>query len=395
MAVIHQFLPLLATGDGTGNAARAIALRLTELGIDNDFFVAEDRQGAALPYPEFIRHCGPDSVVLYHLGTASPIADFLRERHEPLALYYHNVTPPEYFSSMDGSAVYVQNQARRQLRALCDRTTLAMAPSNYNAAELMSVGYHDVALTPILFDVENFAAPPEAVVTQMLEKLRNDNGISNWLYVGRLVPNKAQEFLIMALDAHREAFGDTAVLHLVGRPGYRTYLDSLRELVVQRKLERRVNFVLGATPGELAAFYRGSDIFVSTSFHEGFGMPFVEALAHELPIIAYGAAAVPETVGSGGIILKEQDPLTIAVAANLVTGNGDVRRTLAAAGLARLQELAPSRTIPIFDGVVSHLLKSCQIDPGQVRFGSPSILTARFEEFLEQLECEREESSAL
>lgn len=394
MAVVHQFLPLLSPGDGTGNAARAISARLDELGIDNDFFVAEDREGTALPYPEFTRHTGVDSVALYHLGTASPIADFLRERHEPLALYYHNVTPPEYFARMDASAVYVQNQARRQLRALCERTMLAMAPSHYNAAELGSVGYADVAYTPILFDVRDFAAPPAESVVAMLEHQRQAKKLTNWLYVGRLVPNKAQELLIMALDAHREAFGDTAVLHLVGRPGYLPYLRALRELVKMRDLERRVNFVLGATAPELAAFYGHSDVFISASHHEGFGMPFVEAFAHGLPIVAYGAAAIPETVGSGGVLLAQDDPLALGVAANLIGRDEAVRGGLISKGFGQLEALSPSRSVPLLDEALARLFAKCGIDPGRSVFGAPSKLVSQFDKLLEEMEPQIERKAA-
>ena len=57
----------------------------------------------------------------------------------------------------------------------------------------------------------------------------------------------------------------------------------------------------GPVPDEdLAAFYRWADVYVSLSEHEGFCVPLVEAMAADVPILAYAAGAVPETLGGAG-----------------------------------------------------------------------------------------------
>ena len=60
---------------------------------------------------------------------------------------------------------------------------------------------------------------------------------------------------------------------------------------------------------ELVAYYRNADVFVCLSEHEGFCVPLVEAMVHRLPIVAYGAAAVPDTIGDAGIVLDSKEPL--------------------------------------------------------------------------------------
>jgi glycosyltransferase involved in cell wall biosynthesis len=66
----------------------------------------------------------------------------------------------------------------------------------------------------------------------------------------------------------------------------------------------------------------------------------LEAMHHGVPIVAYGAAAVPETLAGAGIVLDDKDPLTVATAAARVVDDPRVRAALVAAGHARLAELS-------------------------------------------------------
>src|SRR4029079_6613799 len=58
---------------------------------------------------------------------------------------------------------------------------------------------------------------------------------------------------------------------------------------------------------DLAAFYRWADVYVSLSEHEGFCVPLVEAMAADVPILAYAAGAVPETLGGAGMLSDPKD----------------------------------------------------------------------------------------
>jgi glycosyltransferase involved in cell wall biosynthesis len=55
------------------------------------------------------------------------------------------------------------------------------------------------------------------------------------------------------------------------------------------------------------ALYRASDVFLSLSEHEGFGLPFIESLVFDLPVVAYKCTAVPHTLGNAGILIDTND----------------------------------------------------------------------------------------
>ncbi len=67
---------------------------------------------------------------------------------------------------------------------------------------------------------------------------------------------------------------------------------------------------------ELIAYYQIADVFLCMSEHEGFCVPLVEAMYFGVPIIAYNACAVPDTLGGSGILLHDKDPLEAAMAAD-------------------------------------------------------------------------------
>ena len=88
----------------------------------------------------------------------------------------------------------------------------------------------------------------------------------------------------------------------------------------------------------LVAYYREADAFVSLSEHEGFGVPLLEAMRFDLPVVAYDAAAVGETVGGAGVLLHERDLAQAAEAAALVSEDAALRTKLAAAGRKRVAD---------------------------------------------------------
>jgi glycosyltransferase involved in cell wall biosynthesis len=98
------------------------------------------------------------------------------------------------------------------------------------------------------------------------------------------------------------------------------------------------------TAGTLAAHYRAADVLVCLSEHEGFCVPLLEAMHHRLPVVAYRAAAVPETVGPAALLLDTKDGATVAAAVARVLSDDELRTGLVDAGTARLAEFDLERT---------------------------------------------------
>jgi glycosyltransferase involved in cell wall biosynthesis len=113
----------------------------------------------------------------------------------------------------------------------------------------------------------------------------------------------------------------------------------------------------GPVPDEdLAAFYRWADAYVSLSEHEGFCVPLIEAMAADVPVVAYAAGAVPETLGGAGLLFAPKDLELAAELLGTVVYDHDVRARVLDGQRRRLQDFAPSRIEERLSQVLGALL---------------------------------------
>jgi glycosyltransferase involved in cell wall biosynthesis len=313
MTTIHQVVPVLAPRDAVGNHTLALRDALRDAGYDSDVF-AEVRVGAHQHVGRELAELdsvGAADLLLFQASTGSGAADWVLARPEPLAVNYHNITPARFFEPWDAEAAASMRRARNQLSAMARRSTLALADSPYNAAELTEVGYHPVVVAPLLLDLESRLSEPDPRTLEHLARTRRG---THWLFVGRVAPNKAQHDLVAAFAAYRALYDPGARLTLVGGPAAASYWDAVLALVDALDLQQAVTLAGGVTDAELSAYYDDADVFVCLSRHEGFGVPLLEAMRHDLPVVALAQAAVPDTVGPAALLLDDHDPHLVAAA---------------------------------------------------------------------------------
>ncbi len=174
-------------------------------------------------------------------------------------------------------------------------------------------------------------------------ELRGQPG-GRWLFVGRLAPNKRQHLLLAALSVYRRVYDPEARLDLVGGASSPAYEAALRAYSRDLDLGDAVTFTGPVSDAERNARYTAADVFVCLSAHEGFLVPLLEAWHHRLPVVAYDAAAVPETLGDAGLRLSTTAADVVAAAVARVVGDPTVASALRAAGDNRLADYSPART---------------------------------------------------
>ena len=94
----------------------------------------------------------------------------------------------------------------------------------------------------------------------------------------------------------------------MGRVGLKSYWAACEKLIAELGLQDCVRLTGRVSDGELGAYYQTADVLVSMSEHEGVGIPLLEAMHHGVPVVAYSAAAIPETVGNAGVLADPQTP---------------------------------------------------------------------------------------
>jgi glycosyltransferase involved in cell wall biosynthesis len=86
------------------------------------------------------------------------------------------------------------------------------------------------------------------------------------------------------------------------------YYATIRALMAEYRLLNDRFIFTGRVPDEeLAVYYRHAAVYVSLSEHEGFCVPLVEAMAADVPVLAYAAGAVPDTLGGAGVQFAPKD----------------------------------------------------------------------------------------
>ena len=299
---VHQRLAALSYGDAISNEALAIQRHLRAAGFESDIFaegVHPRMSRLARPLWQYAQVSSPETVCLFHFSIGSAAARLAYHAPDRLVSIYHNITPAHWFLGFHPHLAGLCHHGRRELAAFAPRTELALGDSEFNRRELEAAGYAKTGVLPIVLDLDLYRRPPSPVVRHLFTDDR-----TNVLFVGRIIPNKKIDDLVRVFTVYQRSFQPRSRLLLVGDyRGHERYYDRLRQMVRALGVQEVV-FTGHVDDDELLAYYAAADVFLCLSEHEGFCVPLLEAMAMDVPVIAYDAGAVAETLQGGGILLR-------------------------------------------------------------------------------------------
>ena len=339
---VHQFVPTLNPHDATGTHTLLAREALRAAGWRSEIFaeaIHDDLAAAAYKHWAYPEHAAAGDVAIYQFTTSSQLAGYLAERGLPLILDFHNVTGPEYFAGWEPRTQERAASAADELALLAPRALLGLAKSGFSERALRSAGCRRTGVVPVLADYGRVTATPDPIVAAELGRERAEGG-ADILFVGRVVPSKAQHDLVKALWTYRRLYDAKARLHLVGGTSSFEYLRALQDYVEELGLRSAVRLTGEVSDASLAAHYAVADVFLSLSAHEGFGVPLVEAMAAGVPVVARPAGAVAETVGDAALLLRAADPAYVAAALHRASTDDALRAVLVEAGRRRVAALS-------------------------------------------------------
>lgn len=343
---IHQFLPNLSFGDAVSNHALQLRDELVGRGVDSQIF-------AKYVDPRIIEECKSFTdealrsldALVYHHSVGTDLVEHLLNHRGPKCLVYHNITPAEFFDEYRPDFAGVLRQGRKQLQRLTTEFELAFGVSAFNQRELRDVGFKSPGILPIKVDPAEwaFAADP-----RLMERMQD--GRTNILFVGRIVPNKRQDNLVRAF-AQYLAFDPTARLTLAGTiEADDPYAVELQNDIYNRGLQSAVTLTGRLSPAELSALYRSAHLFWSMSEHEGFGVPLIEAMWHDIPVLAFASSGIPETLGPAAVMFDDKTNLReLAALAYLLTHDASLRQKVIAAQRQHRASYLPAHVSRVVD----------------------------------------------
>jgi L-malate glycosyltransferase len=339
---VHQFIATLNPHDATGTHTLLLRDALRKAGWRSEIFaeaIHDDLAPEAFKHWMYPEHAAAGDVAIYQFTTSSAVAGYLAEHELPLILDFHNFTGPEYFAGWEAQSVRRATVAADELALLAPRALLGLAKSRFSEQQLRRAGCRRTVIGPVLADYERVTAAPDRRVAAELARLGADGG-ADILFVGRIVPSKAQHDLVKALWAFRRLYDGRARLHLVGGTTSFAYCKALQDFVHDLGLSAAVRLPGEVSDAALAAYFHAADVYLSLSAHEGFGVPLIEAMVAGVPVVTRGAGAVSDTVADAALVLAAADPSYIAAAIHRVCTDAQLRATLKGAGTRRAAELS-------------------------------------------------------
>lgn len=382
---IHQVLATLAYGDAIGNEVLGIRDVLTGAGYESRIYVqTADAQleDETEDYRDLITDSHPDNILIHHFSIGSRASRIAFALPERMILVYHNITPPGYFVGVNSTLVQLCYIGRRELRAYVNRCTLALGDSEFNRRELEAMGFPHTDVLPVIPSFSHLDREPDRLVADGF-----DDDWTNILFVGRIIPNKRIEDLIRFFQVYRTRYNARSRLILVGsHTGFDDYLASLYTLLASLETPD-VHFVGHVSNEELTAFYDVADLFLSASEHEGFCVPLLEAFYRQIPVVAYAATAVPDTMDGAGVLYEYKDPRHVAAVIHAVASDPALQNEIIESQDAALNRLTQRNFGELLLGFVDQVRRAPPLDPPAVT----SDFWAQHEqaERLEQLQVAR------
>ena len=357
---LHKIVQLTAGvtyGDAISNQAMFIRDHLRHLGYVSDIYVEVlDPQCAAEATVYQPGLLDDADAVIYHHSIGSSLSTICAEFPGPKALIYHNITPAHFYAPYDQHVASLLEDGRRELVAMVGAFSCLLGDSDYNANELLDAGAVKAGVLPIAVNPDAWQQVPCQSVLD-----RFGDGRRNILFVGRISPNKCQEELVLAFNHYRVLDPESRLLLVGGYDPEDKYYRQMIHSIEALGLGEDVHVCGKVSQQELHAFYRCSHLFWSMSEHEGFGVPLVESMWFDVPVMAYKSSAVPETLGEGGILFDDKRNLTeLAFLASRMLHDKLLRSNLIAGQRSRRLDFHPGRVQQAVHSLVAELERQCE-----------------------------------
>ncbi|MFC1498777.1 glycosyltransferase [Verrucomicrobiota bacterium] len=305
MQSIHQFTAGLNKVDAITSEAFAMRNIFRSWGHKSEIFSESKRISPKLRSETFdIQESlgdlkNSENIAILHLSIGSPVNKFFMSLECKKVILYHNITPSSYFKYINKKTLHDLEIGSAQLKMLVNAADINMADSKFNADELEKLGYQNVKVLPLILDFKKLCSEPDPATMK-----RWKDGKVNILFVGRCVPNKKIEDVLSAFSYFNKFIEpNSRFIHIGSHAGTEKYFNLL---TAQVKNIENIYFAPSVSQPQLNAFYKCADIFLCMSEHEGFCIPVIESMYHNVPVMAYAAAAVPETMDGAGILFHEK-----------------------------------------------------------------------------------------
>ncbi len=155
-----------------------------------------------------------------------------------------------------------------------------------------------------------------------------------FLYPANAWPHKNHQTLILAFNLYRKTYGDS--VHLVLTGSDLRNCPAIYDLISLYRLTGVIHILDFVDKSDMPDLYRNAKALVYPSLFEGFGIPLLEAMATDCPIIASDSTSIPEVAGNAAYLFDPKNPQSICDAMHKIINDEDVRKQLITNGKSML-----------------------------------------------------------
>jgi glycosyltransferase involved in cell wall biosynthesis len=326
---IHQLVSSIAVGDAISNAAFSLQELFRKQGYRSEIFAEQIPAELAEQckhlgrYPEFD---STENILIAHYSIASMGMVTLPYFKARKILFYHNVTPYQYWININPLAAFHCLRGKSDLPKIIPFMNYGVAFSNFSLEDLRKAGLAKTAQLPLQINLNQYKIPADPITLENFNEIQK-----KILIVGRIAPNKKVDEAVrvasMVPNSH---------LIVAGSPRDAiSYYHCIRRAA--QRLKVKSDFLGHITQPELNALYTTADVLLVMSEHEGFCVPILEAFYFGVPVVASASGAIPETSNGGALLFTDKKPEVVACLVNKVLDNSELRNQLKAAGDAALR----------------------------------------------------------
>jgi glycosyltransferase involved in cell wall biosynthesis len=341
-------------GDAIGNFTLGLYDYLTSIGLSCILYARHYDQNKTPFISDFDRvfdEICSDDIVFFQFSIYEHGVEKLSLLRNKKIVYFHGITPPDYFSDWDVATSENCRKGLLQFSSFVDYDFF-LANSNYTLLELgRGVG-----------ESRSFAEfskvlPPVLVTTKAATMKQPRVGGGDFLYVGRLAPHKKIVELVDWFE-HYYNFTPSCTLTLVGSASAKLYhrliIDRIKSL--PRVIADRVSIDGFVSDDQLHQHYSNADALITLSEHEGFCVPILEAISYGLPVFARNSAAIPGTLGRKNLLLDQQKLSTYAYEVYCCMNNPTQLESLLSGQVDQLDALVSINTGKSVAAIIKDLL---------------------------------------
>jgi len=336
---VNLYMTVLNASDSLGNVIKSLQDVLTKLRINSSIYCYKNnrkdllnvKQGFSFIFKLFSK----GEIHWFQYPHYYSMLELLRFLKGIKIVEYQGVTPQRLWKYNAGKKLLLEAEKNRKILNYAD---FIITHSRFAYNELKKDLRRKIPniILPISTDTKKFK-PKKVKFSKYEEKYGISGKDIILLTVGRFSYNKRLPVQISAVKKVLPVLKNVKLL-IVGNYNQEPYskeYNSCTKLVKKLELTNSIKFLGIVSEEELIDLYNIADIYISSSLHEGFCMPIMEAMSSGTPVIGADAAAIPETIGSAGLIFKPDNVNDLAKKILLLARNKKLYNNLIKKGLVR------------------------------------------------------------